>query len=559
MPWTSADAKKHKKGLTPQQEKRWASIANSVLKACKDSGTSDCDAKAIRIANAKATGKDAIDENNLTILNFATSVKSKEIKDLTTEQTDDGLLIRGVPVFKAGTYRGTEYSIDYIDRNFIGQFSEENDTPIQADHNPSTFATLGWLKGLSRKGKVMFADFLLKDDNAIARWKKGLMKKFSIGVDMINDKLREISVVAFPYVKAAHVHSDIEEDENDTQADITNVNGVYFVTIEGEKYKAEKGEDNLWLFFPIDRRDENGDLLQEEFLNIDDEFIDNIDLKEDILDEKDIEENGDFAKISVKYKNSLPDSSFTLVKKPVRDKNRDRVLPVRDANGKISLSHTSDALAKVDKTKEFSSEIIAKAKTKLERMAKKIGIEVKATKKKLEEDKDMKDVRKIDFSKIEGDGAELLKEAVEQISTLESERDEARKTLADVKEETKKLSDSLKTAKVEKKIAELKEAGKITPAQEESTKSFMLSLADDKIDSFVAVLTNGKKVVDLDESGNADLDKDKTERGKLDVDSMTAEEINEVAEKLAKDNETSFEEALDWCYDGKIDKKGKLL
>lgn len=47
MPWTHLDAKRHKKGLTPTQAKRWASIANSVLKRDKDEG------KAIRIANAK--------------------------------------------------------------------------------------------------------------------------------------------------------------------------------------------------------------------------------------------------------------------------------------------------------------------------------------------------------------------------------------------------------------------------------------------------------------------------------------------------------------------------
>lgn len=47
MPWTSSDADRHKKGLTPLQQKRWAAIANDVLKSSGDEG------KAIRIANAK--------------------------------------------------------------------------------------------------------------------------------------------------------------------------------------------------------------------------------------------------------------------------------------------------------------------------------------------------------------------------------------------------------------------------------------------------------------------------------------------------------------------------
>lgn len=45
MPWSSGDADKHRKGLSPQQQSRWASVANSVLKQTHDEG------KAIRIAN----------------------------------------------------------------------------------------------------------------------------------------------------------------------------------------------------------------------------------------------------------------------------------------------------------------------------------------------------------------------------------------------------------------------------------------------------------------------------------------------------------------------------
>ena len=47
MPWTVADVDKHKKDLTPEQKKKWISIANSVLKDSGDEG------KAIRIANSK--------------------------------------------------------------------------------------------------------------------------------------------------------------------------------------------------------------------------------------------------------------------------------------------------------------------------------------------------------------------------------------------------------------------------------------------------------------------------------------------------------------------------
>lgn len=49
MPWSADDADKHKKGLSDDQKKKWAKIANSVLADSGDEG------KAIRIANSKVS------------------------------------------------------------------------------------------------------------------------------------------------------------------------------------------------------------------------------------------------------------------------------------------------------------------------------------------------------------------------------------------------------------------------------------------------------------------------------------------------------------------------
>jgi len=53
MPWSAGDAKKHKKGLSSSQAKKWASVANGVLKTClsEGKGQSECEGRAIRIAN----------------------------------------------------------------------------------------------------------------------------------------------------------------------------------------------------------------------------------------------------------------------------------------------------------------------------------------------------------------------------------------------------------------------------------------------------------------------------------------------------------------------------
>jgi len=52
MPWAAGQVSKHKKGLSPQQAKKWAKIANNVLRECQESGGSDCEGKAIRVANS---------------------------------------------------------------------------------------------------------------------------------------------------------------------------------------------------------------------------------------------------------------------------------------------------------------------------------------------------------------------------------------------------------------------------------------------------------------------------------------------------------------------------
>ena len=41
MPWSVSDVDKFKKGLSPEQKKKWVSIANSALASCRAKGGSD--------------------------------------------------------------------------------------------------------------------------------------------------------------------------------------------------------------------------------------------------------------------------------------------------------------------------------------------------------------------------------------------------------------------------------------------------------------------------------------------------------------------------------------
>ena len=54
MPWTVKDVPRFtKKAKTAAQKKKWVSVANGVLKSCQSQGGSNCEAKAIRVANSK--------------------------------------------------------------------------------------------------------------------------------------------------------------------------------------------------------------------------------------------------------------------------------------------------------------------------------------------------------------------------------------------------------------------------------------------------------------------------------------------------------------------------
>jgi len=72
------------------------------------------------------------------------------------------------------------------------------------------------------------------------------------------------------------------------------------------------------------------------------------------------------------YINSLPDSAFALVRKPVKDKARDRALPYKDKNGKIDPAHVRNALSRLPQVKGWSEAEKAKAKAKLERALKQV-------------------------------------------------------------------------------------------------------------------------------------------------------------------------------------------
>ena len=75
MPWTPADARRHKKGLSSKQARQWAHVANAMLQRCLSRGGSPsrCEASAVRAANS-AVGTPARPTSNATLLTVNTAL-----------------------------------------------------------------------------------------------------------------------------------------------------------------------------------------------------------------------------------------------------------------------------------------------------------------------------------------------------------------------------------------------------------------------------------------------------------------------------------------------------
>ena len=63
MPWDLADVDSHVKGLSDKQKEQWVSVANAAREKCIADGgdEKECDAKAIKIANAAVQKKESMD------------------------------------------------------------------------------------------------------------------------------------------------------------------------------------------------------------------------------------------------------------------------------------------------------------------------------------------------------------------------------------------------------------------------------------------------------------------------------------------------------------------
>jgi phage-related tail fiber protein len=73
MPWTVEEVEKFKKGLSASEKETWVEIANKALAACEKAGKADCDASAIKQANAVLSKvSEALSSDEATFVEAAT-------------------------------------------------------------------------------------------------------------------------------------------------------------------------------------------------------------------------------------------------------------------------------------------------------------------------------------------------------------------------------------------------------------------------------------------------------------------------------------------------------
>lgn len=151
MPWIPDDSTKHsKKADTPNKQKRWASIANSVLESCLADGGDQkiCEAKAI----TQASGVIAKLSESVDNYYYLT-----DISDIVLEEKE-GKKTSWIEIFREGSWSHPKHGIilgtkklfnDFIDNwknNILGR-----DIAIDRTHNPEDGAT-GWVKDMKIVG-----------------------------------------------------------------------------------------------------------------------------------------------------------------------------------------------------------------------------------------------------------------------------------------------------------------------------------------------------------------------------------------------------------------------
>lgn len=129
MPWIIKDVEKHKKGLSLEQKKKWIAVANKVLRDCLADGKSEveCDAKAIRIANA------AVETNSVCFLAQANALEM-QYKASTKMWKGEEYLVVPVVMMVEGVHSGSRGAVFHSTKELEKSVSKWDGLPVTLSH-----------------------------------------------------------------------------------------------------------------------------------------------------------------------------------------------------------------------------------------------------------------------------------------------------------------------------------------------------------------------------------------------------------------------------------------
>lgn len=186
MPFTIADVDKHNKGLNDRQKQLWLRVANDGLARCEREGGKDCDASAIRQANAVVA-------RNLTVDLMEFSEKewegfAEKIVDAINEYAHTQTFnIEGVEIFAEGVWNGDKYTSEDLDQMIAAFDTVGFEPPLKLGHNSEQEKDLmkdghpafGWVGRVYREGTKLLADFKELPQKLYEALKRGNYKTVS--------------------------------------------------------------------------------------------------------------------------------------------------------------------------------------------------------------------------------------------------------------------------------------------------------------------------------------------------------------------------------------------
>jgi hypothetical protein len=128
MPWTVDSVDKHKKGLSPEQKKKWVATANSALAACIKKGGTDksCAPQAIRIANGTTGHEEGYSTHK--------SMQEPNYEITTRKHQGKDYMVVPVVMMVEGVHHGSHGKVFHSIME-LGKFPEAwNGMPIVVDH-----------------------------------------------------------------------------------------------------------------------------------------------------------------------------------------------------------------------------------------------------------------------------------------------------------------------------------------------------------------------------------------------------------------------------------------